>query len=50
VAADSQAARPELDRARRGFASTTTVLPERPDEEPAERWLLRVRAFYFRET
>jgi predicted nucleotidyltransferase len=50
VAADPQAARPELDRAREGFASATTVLPERPDEEPAERWLLRVRAFYFRET
>jgi predicted nucleotidyltransferase len=50
VAADPDAARPVLDRARERFASATTVLPERPDEEPAERWLLRVRAFYFRET
>lgn len=50
VAADPAAARPVLDQAREQFATATTVLPERPDEGPAERWLLRVRAFYFRET
>lgn len=50
VMADPESARPVLEDARERFASATTVLPDRPDEEPAERWLLRVRAFYYRET
>jgi uncharacterized protein len=50
AAADPEVARPVLEDARERFASATTVLPDRPDEEPAERWLQRVRAFYYRET
>jgi hypothetical protein len=50
VTADPETARPVLEDARQRFATTATVLPDKPDEEPAERWLLRVRAFYYRET
>lgn len=50
VMADPEAARPVLEDARERFAATATRLPDKPDEEPAERWLLRVRAFYYRET
>jgi predicted nucleotidyltransferase len=49
VAADPDAARPVIEHARTRFAAATTPLPDEPDEEPAERWLPRVRAFYFRE-
>lgn len=49
VMADPAAARPVLEDARERFATATTVLPDRPDDEPAERWLLRVRAFYYQE-
>lgn len=50
VTADPEAARPVLEDARERFATTATRLPDQPDEEPAERWLRRVRAFYYRET
>jgi uncharacterized protein len=50
VAADPAVARPVMEDARERFAAATTVLPDRPGEDPAERWLLRVRAFYYRET
>jgi predicted nucleotidyltransferase len=49
VAADPESARPVLEDARQRFATATTVLPDRPDEDPAERWLRRVRAFYYQE-
>lgn len=49
VAADPSVAGPVMEDARERFATATTVLPGKPDEEPAERWLLRVRAFYYRE-
>jgi uncharacterized protein len=49
VAADPEAARPVLEDARVRFATAATVLPETPDDQPAERWLRRVRAFYYRE-
>lgn len=49
VAADPEYARPVLEDARQRFAYATTVLPDQPDEKPAEHWLRRVRAFYYRE-
>lgn len=30
-----------------GFNQTTSVLPESPDEDAAERWLLKVRALHY---
>jgi predicted nucleotidyltransferase len=50
VAADPAIAGPVLEDARERFASATSVLPDRPDEEPAERWLLRVRAAFYEES
>ena len=47
VAADPSAARSVLDTYETAFAETRTVLPERPDEAPAEAWLRRVRAHFY---
>ncbi|MGW2521490.1 nucleotidyltransferase domain-containing protein [Streptomyces sp. NPDC001617] len=47
VAADPSAARSVLDAYESAFAETRTVLPERPDEAPAEAWLRRVRAHFY---
>ncbi|GAA3210445.1 hypothetical protein GCM10020256_08510 [Streptomyces thermocoprophilus] len=43
VAADPSAAEPLLRRFEDAFAATRSVLPELPDERPAEAWLRRVR-------
>jgi predicted nucleotidyltransferase len=50
VAADPQTARPVLEDAKARFATAATVLPDTPDDEPADGWLRRVRAFYYRES
>ncbi|MET7473641.1 nucleotidyltransferase domain-containing protein [Streptomyces sp. NPDC005648] len=47
VAADPSAARPVLEAYESAFAETRTVLPEHPDEAPAEAWLRRVRAHFY---
>ncbi|MGW1255483.1 nucleotidyltransferase domain-containing protein [Streptomyces sp. NPDC002513] len=46
VAADPSAALPLLRSYERAFDETPSVLPERPDEAPAEAWLRRVRAHF----
>ncbi|GGX59476.1 nucleotidyltransferase domain-containing protein [Streptomyces fructofermentans] len=47
VAADAMAALPLLKRYESAFDETRSVLPELPDEAPAEAWLRRVRAHYY---
>ena len=47
VAENPEAARPALAEAQERCDSVTSPLPERPDEETVERWLLAVRAAYY---
>lgn len=47
VAADASAAQPLLRRYETAFDETRSALPDRPDEAPAESWLLRVRAHFY---
>ncbi|MEU1125864.1 nucleotidyltransferase domain-containing protein [Streptomyces sp. NPDC005899] len=47
VAADAMVALPMLQRYESLFDSTTSVLPDKPDERPAEAWLRRVRAAHY---
>ncbi|MDH6454784.1 MULTISPECIES: nucleotidyltransferase domain-containing protein [unclassified Streptomyces] len=47
VAADPASARSLLARYETAFAETRSVLPDRPDEAPAEAWLRRVRAEFY---
>ncbi|WP_329213305.1 nucleotidyltransferase domain-containing protein [Streptomyces sp. NBC_00683] len=47
VAADAMVALPMLQRYEALFDSTTSVLPDKPDEAPAEAWLRRVRAAHY---
>ncbi|WP_455353530.1 nucleotidyltransferase domain-containing protein [Streptomyces sp. SYSU K217416] len=47
VAADAMVALPMLKRFERLFEETKSVLPEQPDEAPAEAWLRRVRAAHY---
>lgn len=44
---DSDVARRALAAAERDFDTITTPLPDRPDEERVERWLLAVRAAHY---
>ncbi|MCX4231671.1 DNA polymerase beta superfamily protein [Streptomyces sp. NPDC020707] len=47
VAADAMVALPLLQRYEAAFDETRSVLPDQPDEAPAEAWLRRVRAAYY---
>lgn len=47
VAADAMAALPLLRRFEALFDETKSVLPDQPDEAPAEAWLHRVRAAHY---
>lgn len=47
VAADAMVALPMLRHFEAAFDSTTSVLPDRPDEAPAEVWLRHVRASHY---
>lgn len=47
VAADPASARSLLAHYETAFAETRSVLPDRPDERPAEAWLRRVRAAFY---
>ncbi|MEU6353273.1 nucleotidyltransferase domain-containing protein [Streptomyces sp. NPDC047072] len=47
VAADPTVARSLLAHYETVFAETRSVLPEHPDEAPAEAWLRRVRAHFY---
>ncbi|MER6348024.1 nucleotidyltransferase domain-containing protein [Streptomyces sp. NPDC001595] len=50
VAADPSAALPLLRHYETAFDETRSVLPEQPDERPAEAWLRRVRAHFYAAT
>ncbi|MFE6199849.1 DNA polymerase beta superfamily protein [Streptomyces sp. NPDC057838] len=50
VAADPSAALPLLSHYEDAFGAKPTVLPDEPDEAPAEAWLRRVRAHFWAET
>jgi hypothetical protein len=47
VAADAMVALPMLKHFEALFDTTTSVLPDQPDEAPAEAWLRRVRAAHY---
>lgn len=47
IAADPELAKPMLMKAQERFESATSALPERPDLEAVENWLLQVRAAYY---
>jgi len=47
VAADQTVALPMLRHFEARFEETRSVLPDQPDEAPAEAWLRRVRAHFF---
>lgn len=47
VAADAMVALPMLQHFEAAFDGTASVLPDRPDEAPAEAWLRRVRAAHY---
>jgi hypothetical protein len=47
VAADAMLALPMLKHFENAFDATASVLPEHPDEAPAEAWLRRVRAAHY---
>ncbi|MEU6219020.1 nucleotidyltransferase domain-containing protein [Streptomyces sp. NPDC047022] len=47
VAGDASAAQPLLRHYETAFDETRSALPDRPDEAPAESWLLRVRAHFY---
>ncbi|WP_416977420.1 DNA polymerase beta superfamily protein [Streptomyces sp. T028] len=49
VAADPEAAQPLLRDFEERFAGTRSVLPDQPDERPAEAWLRRVRRHFYTE-
>ncbi len=48
VAQDASAALPLLRRYEAAFDEARSALPKEPDEAPAEAWLRRVRAHYYR--